>query len=443
MSTTNDHGTRRPHVAIVAMFFPPSRASGVYRPLATANLLVGLGWDVTVVTAQPEFFDDITGSRDDSLLDAIDPRVRVERVAVPSQHLQRDVRKMTRMRVDLPLLATAPARIGQKLFPDRYVTWLPGVVRRLLAVHRRSRIDVVYATGNPWTAFQAGYELRRLARVPYVMDYRDSWTLDQFRERPAFPDDSPQVTAERRLMRAAARVVHVNEPMRAWHAERYPEAADRMLVVENGFDPELLGQVRQDRPPADRPLRFGYVGTITSHLPHAATWQGWNLALGTHPELAGATAHLYGHLGFFPRDAQALRALIPGPEAGVVLEGPVAKADVRAAYESLDVLLMMIPSSRFVTAGKTYECLATGKPVVAVHTPETAATEPMRGYPLWFPVRSVDGPAVADALVEAARAARSVTPEINAAARAHADRYRRENQVRVLDAALREVVSGA
>ena len=442
MSLTHDSGTR-PHVAIVAMFFPPSRASGVYRPLATANLLVQMGWDVTVVTAEPSFFDDITGSRDDSLVDAIDPRVRVERVPVPSQHLQRDVRRMSRLRADWPLLATAGARIGQKVFPDRYVTWLPGVVRRLVSVHRQRRLDVVLATGNPWTAFRAAHDFGRLARVPYVMDYRDSWTLDQFSERPAFPDDSREVAAERRLIEAAARVVHVNEPMLEWHAERYPRAAQRMLVVENGFDPELLGEVKQEAPPPDRPLRFGYLGTITSHLPHAATWQGWNMALGTHPELAGATAHLYGHLGFFPRDAQTLRALIPGPEAGVHLEGPVAKADVRTAYESLDVLLMMIPSSRFVTAGKTYECLATGKPVVAIHTPETAATGPMRGYPLWFPVRSVDGPAVADALVEAARAARSATPEVYAAARAHAEKYRRENQVRVLDAALREVVTGA
>ena len=32
----------------------------------------------------------------------------------------------------------------------------------------------------------------------------------------------------------------VNNALRAWHADRYPASADRMLVVPNGWDPDLL-----------------------------------------------------------------------------------------------------------------------------------------------------------------------------------------------------------
>ncbi|MCP9967991.1 hypothetical protein [Actinomadura madurae] len=41
----------RPRLLYLAFYFPPSRASGVYRPRATANRLTELGWDVTVFAA--------------------------------------------------------------------------------------------------------------------------------------------------------------------------------------------------------------------------------------------------------------------------------------------------------------------------------------------------------------------------------------------------------
>lgn len=430
------------HVVLVAAFFPPSRGSGVYRSLGTANHLARLGWRVTVITVTPEFFDDVTGSRDDHLLDTIDPQVTVERVHLPYQHLLRDVRTMSFWRANLPVASTLPARLARRFFPDRYATWIPGVVARIAAVHRRAPVDVLLASGNPWSSFEAVRLAGRLIRRPYALDYRDSWTLDQFAEAPAFADGSPEVAAERRLVEGAARVVFVNEAMREWHATRYPAAADRMVVVENGYDPETLGAVAAEPPPAERALRFGYVGTVTAKLPHAETWAGWRLARERDPELARATAHLYGHLGFFPADADALRLLVPGPAEGVVLEGPVSKTDVARAYSDLDVILLMIPPSRFVTAGKTYETLATAKPVVAIHTPETAASEPMRGYPLVFPVPELTAEAVADALVAAARAARSVTADQVAACRDHALGYRREVQVARLDDELRAVTRG-
>lgn len=425
MTSTIDSGAR-PHIAIVAMFFPPSRASGVYRPLATANLLVEMGWDVTVVTADPTFFDDITGSRDDSLLAAIDPRVRVERVAVPSQHLQRDVRKMSRLRADMPLIATAGARIGQKVFPDKYVTWLPGVVRRLLGVHRRNRIDVVLATGNPWTAFKAAHDFGRLARVPYVMDYRDSWTLDLFEETDAFPPGHLARRWESRLIGSAARVTFVNEALRHWHAERYPAAADRMRVLPNGYDADLLGEPGFRSPEPGAPLRFGFIGTVTDRHPHDAMWEGWKLAR-RDPAMAGATAHVYGHLGFFAGQADRIRALLPLDEnVGVTYEGPVSKATIGKVYDDLDAILLMAADSRYVTSGKVFECMASGKPITGVFSPTTAIAEPLAGYPLAWSAAELTPLGVADALVATARGAREQTAGQHVDALVHARTYRRD-----------------
>ena len=65
--TPNPRQFPRPRVVYVAFYFPPTRASGVFRSRATANHLAAAGWDVTVITPQREFFTDYIHSFDPSL----------------------------------------------------------------------------------------------------------------------------------------------------------------------------------------------------------------------------------------------------------------------------------------------------------------------------------------------------------------------------------------
>lgn len=413
----------RPRLLLIAAFYPPSRASGVFRPLAMGNYFAERGWDVTVITVQEEFFDRVTASRDDSLLTAIHPDVEVVRVPMPIQHLERDLRHFGPLRANFPRLHRKIYRHLQVF--DRYSPWLPGVVAEGLRRHVRKRFDLVLATGNPWTSFAAAAALHHATGVPYVLDYRDSWTLNQFTQQPAFPAGHTAYTWEPRVLSRAAAISFVNKGMLDWHARRYPHLADRMMVLENGFDADLLA-VDTYRPPApDRPLRFGYLGTLTDQYDNRIFWQGWKLAQ-MEPELAGATANIYGHVGFFGvAAASQARGLPDASVPRAVYHGPVAKQDVAATYRDLDVLLFLVPDSPYVTSGKTYEYMATGKPIVAVHTPESAAGEPLRDYPLRTTVAEMTPEAVRDALVEGARLARAATRADYVTALAHARRYDR------------------
>lgn len=454
---------------LIAAFFPPSRASGVFRPLAMANYLADQGWDVTVITVQEEFFDRVTASRDDSLLAAIHPDIEVVRVPMPIQHLERDLRHFGPLRANFPRLHSKIYRRLQVF--DRYSPWLPGVVAEGLRRHRRERFDLVLATGNPWTSFAAAAALHRVTGVPYVLDYRDSWTLNQFTQELAFPDGHAAYTWEPRLLRRAAGVVFVNQGMLDWHAARYPQVADRMLVLENGYDADLLAldgppeaeaELESGREPApepgrepapepgpepapepDRPLRFGYLGTLTDQYDNTVFWQGWKLAQ-QDPAMRGATANIYGHVGFFGTVAATqARGLPDGSVTHAMYHGPVAKSDVARTYRELDVLLFLVPDSPFVTSGKTYEYMATGKPIVAVHSPESAAGEPLRDYPLRATVADMTPEAVRDALLRGAALARTATPADRDAALAHARRYDRRALLAPFEQRLRGLVRGA
>jgi glycosyltransferase involved in cell wall biosynthesis len=436
----------RPRIVYLAFYFPPTRASGVYRSRATANHLAAAGWDVTVISPQREFFTHYINSFDPSLEATVRADVHVDRVRFRGRAWEPDVRRYSWLRANVPALSKAiNTKLENALFPDHYSPWIPRVVKRVLELHRQTPVDLVLATGNPFSAFAAAWGANRLTGIPYVVDYRDSWTLNLFKDAPAFPPGHPAWRWERRILDRAARIVFVNDPLLQWHAARYPQDAERMLVVQNGYEPEILGELPPSSPAVvdgvARPLRFGYLGTLTKHVPVEPFLDGWRLARAADPRMAASSMHVFGHLGFFPASANALRAKLPRDgQDGVHYAGSVPKAEVGRAYASLDVLVLLLAGGRYVTSGKVYEYMAAGRPIVSVHDPDSAARGPLTGYPLWFGVRELTGEEVARALREAADAARLADPAIAAAARAHAARFTRDAQLAEFERELRALV---
>lgn len=453
---------RRPRVLYLAFYFPPSRASGVYRARATANHLVEKGWDVTVCAAPLDFLYNVIGSVDEELSKTVDPRIRVERPSLNQYTWQQDLRDYSWLRRSFPLMAKRVYQFSQtKLFPERYSSWAWASVTRALKLHAKQRFDAVVATGNPFASFGAAWLFNKLTGVPYVMDYRDSWTLDLFHDEPAFPEGHIAWAWEKRILSKASAAVFVNEALRGWHAERYPEVADRMMVVPNGWDADVLPKTAEEpsgeRPdeevPADErpaPLKFTYLGTLTAKQPVEEMAEAFKIAR-RHPDLAGAELQIHGHLGFFKNSPGTLKARLglqdgPRPEGvedtGLRYCGPVSKTEVGRVYEEADVLVFLAGGGKYVTSGKIFEYMAFGHPIVSVHQPGIAAQDVLDGYPLWFNADSLDVEELAASMVAAGKAARDLTPEQRAAARRHADTYTREATLIPFERRLREIADG-
>ena len=441
---------KAPRLLYIAFYFPPSRASGVYRARATANHFAAAGWDVTVLAAPLRFLYDVIGSVDEKLSETVDPRIHVERPDLDLTRWEGDLHSMSWLQGTVPGAALKLHRWREeRYFPEQYVSWARNCVTTALEAHRREPFDAVMATGNPFAAFAAAWEINKAAGIPYVADYRDSWTLDLFSDQPAFPPKHPAWGWEQRIIGDSSHTVFVNNALRAWHADRYPKAAERMMVVPNGWDPDLL-----DVGPAtgasgeDRPLRFGYLGTVTRKQPVVELAEAFHQAR-EYPELAGAELNIHGHLGFFKSSHAGFLPLLgldlngePDPELdhGLRLRGPVSKTEVAGVYEHNDVLVFLAAGGKYVTSGKIFEYMATGKPIVSVHAPEIAAREVLEGYPLWFTADSLEPGLVAKAMVEAGRAARALTPQQQTEARAYADRFQRDNLLEPLEDAIRAMV---
>lgn len=404
--------SRGPHVVVIAFHFPPSRSSAVYRTRAWANTLARAGCRVSVVTAQRDWFVHATGGIDDELATTIDPRVRVHRVRFGYQRYSPHVESMSWLNANFPFLHdTVFGEWPQRRFPERHALWYPAAASAAIRLGLRRRPHLIVATGNPYAGYAAARTAARWLRVPYALDFHDTWTLNQFTGEDAYPEDHPALTWERRVVDDARLLVTVNNPLRDWYVGRYPQTADRFRVVENGWAPDVVHDVRPlyERNPKS-PIRFGYVGTLRRDLPLEEFFDGWRAAR-KQPGMRDATFDLYGYLEYFALNEHKVADRLPLGKYGVAHHGPVSQTKLAATYSDLDALVNLLPSSPYVSSGKVYDYLASGRAIVAVHDTTTAASDVRTGYPLWYGMEDVTADAVTDALVAAADGVRSATPE--------------------------------
>lgn len=446
-----DVAVQRPHVLYVAWGYPPCRSGGVYRALATANAFARASWNVTVLTVKSEVFERFTGA-DESLLQHIDPRIDVVRVDFDWPALETDLRRWSALRVFAPhWWRERQNRRETAEFPERsYGPWSKVIQDAAQAIHRRMPVDLTVATANPHVAFTAAWALYETASIPYVMDYRDAWQLDVFTGARLFTDEPRVAQWEQKLVTHAQEVWFVNEPIASWHRREYPEAAQRMHVVANGWDPQFAPvpsmnvEVAHPDPTTDAPhsLTFGYIGTVSKKVPIAEFIAGWEQARTQSATIAASRADIFGYLGFYgTADASTQRLLDSAENSCVHFRGPLAKVDVAAAYAAFDVCLLILGTGAYVTSGKVFEYLASALPIVSVHDPANAASTVLRGYPLWFPVADLSADAIADALIAASDAALAADEDVRKACREFADTYQRDRQLGPRISALQSLVT--
>ena len=426
-----DNGaTRRvpPHVCLIAWGFPPSRASGVYRALALANAFAEGGAQVTVLTCAQHYFQLVTGT-DDSLTSHIDPRIDVRTVSYDAGRLDPVITHWPLHRF------TEPARYRREkmaeeraFFPERqYGPWRLALEDAVHRLQRDHSIDLVVATGNPYTAYAGAAHAADQFGVPYVLDDRDGWMLDVYTgaARQDFLANEHWLGA---LLDQSLEAWFVNPPIAEWHRARFPRSAGHIDVVENGWDPELLDPASTVRR-VDGPPRIGFIGTINAGFPLVDVISGWRRGRESAIPV-DAELHLVGPLGYQKRAQHHERLLAASTGQQVVVRGPWPKARIGEAYAELDALLFAKEGGAMVTSGKIYEYMATGKPIAVVADSEQDSRRVLADYPRVHVAESTDADAVASALAAALADAAGPDADRLERARRVGARWRRDHAVR-------------
>jgi glycosyltransferase involved in cell wall biosynthesis len=431
----------RSHVYYLAVGFPPAAKSSAYRMRETANQLYAHGWDVTVVTIRQEAWEREFGL-DHSLSADVHPGIRVVELPLARDDLETDIRQFPAERtLDPKTWAAEEERRHLEHFPERrFGAWRPALERAVLHLHDRDPADLVVTTCTPYVNLAATWRLWAEHRVPYVVDFRDGWSIDVIGGGEAFSRTSIAGRWEEKVLDAALAVWCVNDAIGQHYRERYPHLANRIAVVRNGWDAASVPATTRT-PDPETGLRFGYLGTLTlTPSLFAAVLDAWRKARAEDPVLARASFEFRGHVGVGSarEDNAYMEMLSAARPDGVRFAGPAAKAEVAQVYAGWDVVVLMVIGGRYMTTGKVYEALATGLPVLSAHEVEHDASAVLAGSPLWTGPVGFDAELLAGSFRTAARLALTATAADRAAARAAAARYTRAAQ---LEPAIQHVTS--
>lgn len=206
----------RRRVLMVAYHFPPlAGSSGIQRTLRLVQQLPDLGWEPLVLTALPLAYEKVSADLDREVPDG----TVVERALAldSARHLSLWGRHLA-----------ALAR------PDRWMSWKFDAIRRGLRMIRELRPQAIWTTYPIATAHVIGARLHRASGLPWLADFRDPMAQDGY---PADRATWRQFeTIERTAAQHATLCSFTTPSAHATYSARYPEAATRMRLLENGYD---------------------------------------------------------------------------------------------------------------------------------------------------------------------------------------------------------------
>ncbi|HXV14766.1 MAG TPA: glycosyltransferase [Candidatus Krumholzibacteria bacterium] len=236
-------------VLIVAYFFPPSGAVGIYRSLKFAKYLPEFGWRPIVLTTANGKFP----TYDASLLRMIPEGVPVHR-ARGVEFLNEGFDRPQ----GAPPAKTLRSRIHTRIYlawhavavPDTRVGWVWNAYRHAKRLVRSEGIRHVYISGYPFSSFLIGAMLKRDRQLRVVIDYRDPWTQSVTYEHKGLKrwvDRRLEAWLVRRADAVISNTRHNDARMAAEFGVGQPR--EKFVAIHNGFDAEEFASVAREPNP--------------------------------------------------------------------------------------------------------------------------------------------------------------------------------------------------
>lgn len=206
-------------VLLIAYHFPPVQgSSGLQRTLKFAQYLPQYGWEPAVLTAHPRVYERITTGQVDEIPEGM----------IVCRAFALDTARHLSVRGSYPHFLA---------LPDRWVSWWIGAVPAGLTLIRRFKPNAIWSTFPIATAHLVGLSLARLSGLPWVADFRDAMTEDNYPEN--LTTRRVYRWIERHAVGRCRAAVLTTPGSLRMYTERYPSLPpSHWRVIANGYDEE-------------------------------------------------------------------------------------------------------------------------------------------------------------------------------------------------------------
>jgi glycosyltransferase involved in cell wall biosynthesis len=414
-------GSPTKKVLMIAYFFPPVGglgAAGSQRTLKFAKYLRRHRWEPVILTVREDCYESYF-ALDTSLLLRVPPGLKIIRTYV-IRWLTKLLEIKSRFRAN-PAEKNHPTKTSSNgsrvqggrrnwyqvlkdgltgLFdiPDDQIGWfLPGFVGGVRAV-RREAVDVIFSTGKPWTAHLIGMALKRWTGKPLVVDFRDPWLTNPFRDGSNTFRNRVEAYLEKRVVEIADLVVANTATLKDEFLSRFPQQPpDKFVVLLNGFDPDDFGGATNKRADLAGQFIVTHTGFLYGRRDPRQFLEALALLLETQRidrdrikiSLVGSVDLPYD----LPEYLRARRL-----DGVVNLVEQVTYQDSLEYLRNSDALLLLQPGTKTQIPSKLFEYIALGKPILAVSPSDGATSQLVAGESIGVAAEAEDISAIASAI---------------------------------------------
>ncbi len=248
---------------MIAYFFPPLGGAGVQRPLKFTKYAKELNWDFDVLTVKDIMFH----SYDDSFLKEIDNTIiRAESLDLMS--LAQKIKLLTSKEKNSPdstYFKTSEFKkklIKSLFFMDDKIGWVIPAIMKGMTNFLKNDYNVVIVSIYPVSSLLIGWILARLFNKPFIIDYRDHWTLSSYFDFTNDFSRQQYKRLEKFFLDQASGVLTIGQVMKQELIDEFNINSEKIQVMYNGYDKEDFVQGLQK---VNKKITISYVGNMYKH----------------------------------------------------------------------------------------------------------------------------------------------------------------------------------
>lgn len=340
-------------VLFIAYLYPPIANSGTQRSVKFSKYLGRFGWKPYVLTGTNPMGNNV----DKKLLDEVSMVKDIFRVPMTSEITISNWTKYLPDSLAGFITDKLVWRLREKnKFPDIYGDWIEAATEKGIQIVTKNKLDLIYASGVPWSSFVVAKKISSKTGVPFIIDYRDLWTEDyaQFGNKIV---SNKELNLELELLNSANHVITVTNSIGKVLSEKINNNSEKITVITNGFDDDEFTIETETK--ENGKFSFGYIGVWKENYNPEQLIMSINKlsdAQAIQVEFIGA--------GF---DIEKV-SKITKKNTTIECLGYIPHSKAVKLMKELDCLFVTTPDSDYsqlCLPGKIFEYLGSGTPVLA------------------------------------------------------------------------------
>ena len=232
------------NILFITYDFPPRGGAAVQRTLKFLKYLHRFNLQPTVLTLKTKYYM----ISDKSLLAELPPDLEVYKVReLPGRFFDR---VLNRFNIKF-----------KPVFPDPACRWILPAVYRGVKLIRSNNFFAIYTTSPPHSVHLSGYLINRITKVPWIADFRDTWSHNPYFVPSHGLRRLIHEKLEQKVVNNANKILTNTIEALEHFCAIHPHVKEKFIFLPNGYDPEDFPETPAIKKKKNK-LVMSYIGSL-------------------------------------------------------------------------------------------------------------------------------------------------------------------------------------